>query len=63
MQYVGQTSHTLKTRFGEHYRRMKKPSKQFDIFLNQHFNCTGHSPNDISVQPVDKITYKENSST
>ena len=41
---------------------MKKP-KQLDTFLYQHFKCTGHSPNDISVQPVEKITYKENSST
>lgn len=61
MQYVGQTGRTLKKRFGEHYRRMKKP-KQFDTFLYQHFKCTGHSPNDISVQPVEKLTYHENSS-
>ena len=26
-----------------------------------HFKCTGHSPDDISVQPVEKITYQENS--
>ena len=41
---------------------MKKP-EQFDTFLYQRFKCTGHSPNDISVQPVEKITYQENSST
>ena len=58
MQYAGKTSCTLKTRFGEHYRRMKKP-KQFDTFLYQHFKCTGHFPNDISVQPVEKITYQK----
>ena len=40
---------------------MKKP-KHFDTFLYQHFKCTGHSLNDISVQPVEKITYQENSS-
>ena len=27
MQYVGQTSRALKIRFGEHYRRIKKPKK------------------------------------
>lgn len=61
MQYVGQTGRSLKKRFSEHYRRMKKP-KQFDTFLYQHFKRTGHSPNDISVQPVEKLTYSENSS-
>ena len=49
-------------KFGEHCRRKKKP-KQFDTVLYQHFQCTGHSPNDNSVQPVEKLTYQENSST
>ena len=31
--------------------------------LYQHFKCTGLHPNDISVQPVEKITYQDNSST
>lgn len=44
-------------RFGEPYRRTKKP-KQCDIFLHQHFKRTGHSPNDISKQPVEKLTYR-----
>ena len=39
---------------------MKKP-KLFDTFPNQHIKRTGHSPNDISVQLVEKITYQENS--
>ena len=41
---------------------MNKP-KWFDTFLYQYLKCTGHSPNDISVQPVEKMTYQENSST
>ena len=45
-----------KKRFGEHYRRMKKP-KPIDTFLYQHFKLTGHSPNDVLVQPVEKISY------
>ena len=45
-----------KKRFGEHYRRMKKP-KPIDTFLYQHFKRTGHSPNDVLVQPVEKLTY------
>ena len=56
MQYVGQTCRALQKRFGEHYRRMKKP-KPIDTFLYQHFKLTGHSPNDVLVQPVEKIIY------
>lgn len=62
MQYVGQTSRALKKRFGEHYRRIKKP-KKIDTFLYQHFKRTGHSPADISIQPVEKIIYATNSSS
>ena len=61
MQYVGQTCRTLQKRFGEHYRRIRKP-KNNDTFLYQHFKRTGHSPNDVKVQPVEKISYDENSS-
>ena len=61
MQYVGQTCHALQKRFGEHYRRMKKP-KPIDPFLYRHFKLTGHSPNDDLVQPVEKLTYDKNSS-
>ena len=62
MQYVGQTCRALQKRFGEHYCRMKKP-KPIDTFLYQHFKLTGHSPNDVLVQPVEKLTYDKNSSS
>ena len=62
MQYVGQTCRALQKRFGEHYRRMKKP-KLIDTFLYQHFKLTGHSPNDVLVQPVEKLTCDKNSSS
>ena len=62
MQYVGQTCRALRKLFGEHYRRMKKP-KLIDIFLYQHFKLTGHSPNDVLVQPVEKLAYDKNSSS
>ena len=61
MHYVGQTCHKLKNRFGEHYRKIKKP-KKIDTFLYQHFKRTGHSPENVSVQPVEKLIYDENSS-
>ena len=50
----------LKTRFNEHYRRMSKPKKT-DTFLYRHFKRTGHSINNISIQPVEKIYYDVNS--
>ena len=61
MQYVGQTCRKLKTRFGEHCRKIKKP-KKIDTFLYQHFKRTGHSPSNVSVQPLEKLSYDENSS-
>ena len=60
MQHVGQTSRALKIRFGDHYRSMKKP-KRFDSFLYRHFKHTGHTLTKVSVQPVEIITYDENS--
>ena len=39
-----------------------KKHKQSDTFLYQLFKRTDHSPNDISVQPMEKLTYQENSS-
>ena len=41
---------------------MKKP-KPIDTFLYQHFKLTGHSPNDVLVQPVEKLIYEKNSSS
>ena len=56
MQYVGQTGQSLKTRFCEHFRKMKKP-KKFDTFLYRRFNSNGHPPRKIVIQPVEKIIY------
>ena len=62
MPYVGQTSHALKKRFGEHYRRIKKP-KKIDTFLYQHLRRKGHSSGDVSVQPVENLKYDDTSSS
>ena len=62
MQYVGQTGRALKKRFGEHCRRMNKP-KKIDNFLYRHFKRKGHTPANILVQPVEKITYDANSTS
>ena len=50
----------LKTGFSEHYRRTKKPRK-IDNFLYRHFKQTNHSTSSISIQPVEKIIYGDNS--
>ena len=59
MQYVGHgklvvlcKNDLANTIVDEHYRRMKK-TKPIDTFLYQHFKLTGHSPNDVLVQPVE----------
>ena len=62
MQYGGQTCRKLKNRFGEHYREIKKTPTNIDTFLYQHFKRTGHSPDNVLVQPVEKLIYDENSS-
>ena len=62
IQYVGQTGRSLKTRFREHFRNMKKP-KTFDTFLYRHFKSNGHLPSKIVIQPIEKIIYDPNSST
>ena len=60
MQYVGQTCRFLKTRFSDNYRGTKKPRK-IDNFLYRHFKQTNHSTSSISIQPVEKIIYGDNS--
>ena len=54
MQYVGQTGWSLKTRFREHFRKMKKP-KKFDTFFYRHFKNKGHSPCKIVIQQIEKL--------
>lgn len=61
MKYVGQTGCTLKTFLASTIVDREK-AKQFYTFLYQQFEHTGHSSNNILVQPEEKLTYKENSS-
>ena len=62
MQYVGQTGGSLKTRFREQFRKMKKP-KKIDTFLYHHFKNNGNSPLNIIFQPVENIIYDPNPSS
>ena len=52
MQYVGQTCRKFRYRFVKHILKIKKP-KKIDTFLYQHFKRTGHSPDNVLVQPVE----------
>ena len=61
MQYVGQTGRALKKRFAEHFRRINKPEN--DNFLFRNFKRKGHTPANILVPPVEKITYDTNSTS
>ena len=59
MQYVGQTSRALKLRFREHkYNAVKKTRN----FLYQHFRKDGHNFNNVSVQPVECLTFDNEAS-
>ena len=53
MQYVGQTGRSPKTRFPEHFRKMKKHKKLTHFFIDISKN-NGHSPSKILIQPVEK---------
>ena len=61
MQYVGQTCRKLKIDLVNTIVKLKNP-KKIDAFLYQHFQRTGHSPDNVLVQPVGKLIYDENSS-
>ena len=59
MQYVGQTFCKLKTRFGEQYYEIIQV-KNKETYLYQHFKRTGHSTNNVTVQPVETLSYDKN---
>jgi hypothetical protein len=58
MQYVGQTGRALKTRFREHVYQCK--NKKLWNFLYQHFRKAGHSFKNISVQPLEQLSFDSN---
>lgn len=55
-QYVGQTGRSLKTRFREHFYKMKTRNK-CNSFIYQHFKNTNHDINFISVQPIEHLKF------
>ena len=53
MQYIGETQHSLKHRFGEHvgYVRREDTKKA----TGDHFNLPGHSQSDMTVSVLERI--------
>ena len=61
IQYVGQTGRPLKVRFREHSYKVRN-SKKFKNFLYNHFRTTGHTVNDVSLQPLEYIAFDSTAS-
>ena len=57
MQYVGQTGRSLRKRFSEHdYQCRRKKTRNF---LYNHFRKTGHDFKNVTIQPVEHLTFTD----
>ena len=52
IQYVGETSQALRSRFNNHRNRLKQLC---DLHLYNHFNSDGHSLDDIQIMPIEEV--------
>ena len=52
VQYVGETSQTLRSRFNNHRNRLKQLC---GLHLYHHFNSDGHTLSDISIMPIEEV--------
>ena len=53
IQYVGETSQKLRSRFSNHWNRLKKLT---NLYLYHHFSSDGHSVDDMSIMPIEELT-------
>ncbi len=53
LQYIGESSRTLRERYTEH---RSKINKQYDVIIARHFNYPDHSINDVTITGVSKLT-------
>ena len=53
IQYIGETSQTLRSRINNHRNRLKNLC---DLYLYQHFNSDDHSEDDILVMPIEAVS-------
>lgn len=59
VQYVGQTTQSLKARFGQHRRNIEKGIK--DQYIYRHFQLPSHSLSDVTVRIIGSIFDKNKS--
>ena len=52
VQYVGETSQALRSRFNNHRNRIKQLC---GLYLYHHFNSDGHTPEDVSIMPIEEV--------
>ena len=52
LQYVGETSQSLRCRFNNHRANLKRLGQQH---IYRHFNSDGHSIDDLTIMPIEKI--------
>ena len=52
IQYVGETSQKLRSRFSNHRNRLKKLT---NLYLYHHFSSDGHSVDDMSIMPIEEL--------
>ena len=57
VQYVGETSQTLRSRFNNHRNRLKRLC---GLYLYHHFSSDGHTLNDISIMPIEEVVLQRN---
>ena len=53
VQYVGETSQTLRKWLNNHRNRLKQLC---GIYLYQHFNSDRHTIDDLNIMPIEKVT-------
>ena len=56
VQYVGETSQTLRARFNNHRNRLKQLC---GLYLYHHFNSDGHSLDDINIMPIEEVVLEQ----
>ena len=53
VQYVGETSQTLRKRLNNHTNRLKQLC---GLYLYQHFNSDGRTIDDLNIMPIEEVT-------
>ena len=59
MQYVGQTTCQLKRRYYDHCYKIRNDGS---TFLYKHFHNTGHTVDNLFIQPVEQVFYNDSDS-